>query len=194
MKKSALIFSIVIIAAFSIKAFACVGRTLTIGSLQSENEKILSQMLSVIINERTGTTVNVEYFDTQQELYEAMKAGKVSILIENTDRALQLLGQAKDKNAQSSYQAVKDAYKEKFDFVLLDAFGESPADSENKQYLYFPVIPGEILIDYPALPRVVNKLGGVLEDKAYGKLKGTVDAGDKPKSAAKDFLKKKRLI
>jgi len=194
MKKSALILLFLIITICSIKAFACVGRTITISSLKSHNEQILAQMLSVIINERTGTTVRVEYFDTQQELYDALKTGKVSILIENTDRALQMLQKTKDKNDRNNYLEVKKTYKQKFDFVLLDAFGQAPTDSENKQYFYFPVVTSEILIDYPALPRVVNKLAGILEDKSYGALIGFVESGDKPKSAAKDFLKKKKLI
>lgn len=172
---------------------ACVGRILTIGALSSANEQLLAEMLATIINERTGTTVNVKYFTNQNELYNGVKSGSISIMIENTDRAFAQLGKPKPTDNKEAYNQAKEGYKKTLNLVILDAFG--PTTDENGKGLYYlPIITTEVLTDYPALPRVINKLGGVAEEKGYTKLLDSVKSGDKAKRVAKDYLKQRRLI
>lgn len=173
---------------------ACVGRILTIGSLSSANEQLIAEMLATIINERTGTTVNVKYFDNQNELYSAVKNGTISILIDNTDRAFSLLGKPKPADNKEAYTQAKEGYKKTLDLVVLDAFGSMPEESGKEQRYYVPIITTEVLTDYPALPRVINKLGSVTDEKAFIKLLDSVKNGDKAKRVAKDYLKQRRLI
>jgi glycine betaine/choline ABC-type transport system substrate-binding protein len=52
----------------------------------------------------------------------------------------------------------------------------------------------EILNNFPALPRLFNKLGSRINDAAYTKLILSVESGGEPKSVAKEFLKSKKLI
>lgn len=194
MKKIILLVLAAFFMLFGANSFACVGKTLIIGSLTTPNEKLLAQMMAVIINERTGTTVNVEYYDSQKELYEAVKKKEVNILSENTGRATQLLGVDVSGDADSIYSAVKKEYKDQLQLVMLKPFGMSPANSGNEAYMDVPVIDSSILIDYPALPRVLNKLAGIIQKKNYSKLLASVESGDKPNQVARDFLKKKRFI
>ncbi len=175
-------------------SFACVGKTLVIGSLTSPNDRLLAQMMAVIINERTGTTVNVEYYDSQDKLYEAVKKKEVNILSENTGRAVRFLGLEVSGAADSIYATVKKEYKQQLKLVMLKPFGTSPVTSGNEAYQDVPVIDADILVDYPALPRVLNKLAGIMQKRNYAKLIASVESGDKPNQVARDFLKKKRLI
>ncbi len=179
---------------FSTHAFACVGKTLIIGAVSSPNDQLLAQMTAVIINERTGTTVNVEYFDDHQQLFEAVKKRDINIFIENTGRALQVLGKEASGDAEATYSSVKEQFKNEYHLVMLKPFGKLSSTEEKSPYLDVPVIASGILIDYPALPRVINKLAKVTGGKNYAKLVAAVESGDKPNQVAKDYLKKKRVI
>ena len=182
-----------VLVLFSVQAFACVGKTLIIGATSSPNDQLLAQMMAVIINERTGTTVNVTYYDSPEQLFEAVKKREVNIYVENTGRALQLLGKTASGDAQSVYDAVKDDFKSQFHLVMLKPFGEMSTDAQ-VSYVDVPVIAEGILIEYPALPRVINKLAKVTGGKNFTKLLSEVEAGDKPNQVAKDYLKKKKVI
>lgn len=175
-------------------ALACVGRKLTIASLDSPNADLLCQMLSVLINQRTGTSVSVIHYKKQQNMYNDVKRGKVNILVEDSIGAEHLLGKTISGNSQSIYLALKQEYKKKFGLILLYAFGNIPAENGRQQHFYMPIITTNILRNYPALPRVIKKLAGVAEDKTYPQLLKAVESGQKPTTAAMDFLRRKRFI
>ena len=118
----------------------------------------------------------------------------MNIFIENTERALQLVGKTAGGDAESIYASVKDEFKSRFHLVMLKPFGKFSAGSEKNNFVDVPVIAEGILIEYPALPRVINKLAKVTGGKNYAKLLTAVESGDKPNQVAKDFLKKKRVI
>lgn len=189
---------IFLVAAFlvfvGINSFACVGKTLIIGTLKTPNESLEAQLMAVIITERTGTTVNVEFFDTEDELLAAVKKREVHIYTENTGRALQQLGMTVEGDADTVYAEVKEAFRKQLDLVMLNPFGKPPVEEANNPYLDVPVVAEGILIDFPALPRVINKLASIANDKNYSKLIASVESGDKPNQVARDFLKKKRFI
>ena len=194
MKKFVLIVMTAFMMLFSANSFACVGKTLIIGAVDSANDRLLAQMMAVIINERTGTTVNVEYFEDHEKLFEAVKKREINILTENTGRALQLLGKDENGDGNLIYTTVKEEYKKQLHLVLLKPFGQSKTGVVGNPYFDVPIVASGILIDYPALPRVLNKLAGIQQDKKYAKLLSAVESGDKPNQVARDFLKKKRFI
>lgn len=192
MKKFVFWVLAVFLTLFSVQSLACVGKTLVIGALDTPNDRLLAQMMAVIINERTGTTVNVEYFDDHGKLFAAVKEKHVNIFTENTGRALELINKKAEGNAEVDYLTVKQEFKSQFHLVLLLPFGK--AESADNAFEDVPVIDDGVLVDYPALPRVLNKLKGIAGDKGYGKLLAAVESGDKPTQVARDFLKKKRFI
>jgi len=55
-------------------------------------------------------------------------------------------------------------------------------------------LTADTLANYPALPKLLNKLAGALSNDTYVKLLKTVESEDKTRKAAKDFLKGKKLI
>ncbi|MDW7774487.1 MAG: glycine betaine ABC transporter substrate-binding protein [Desulfobulbaceae bacterium] len=176
--------------ATGVNSFACVGKTLVIGALDAPNERLLAQMMAVIITERTGTTVNVVHFDDQQKLYEAVAREEVNLLTENTSRALQMLGREAGSDADNDYSLVKEEFESRYQLILLKPFGKSPALTD----MDVPIVAASILIEYPALPRVLNKLAGITREKNYADVLASVASGSKPNQAARDFLKKKRFI
>jgi glycine betaine/choline ABC-type transport system substrate-binding protein len=192
MKKQMLLLLTAALLLCSANSFACVGKTLIIGALALPNEQLLAQMMAVIINERTGTTVNVQYFDDLQQLYAAVEKKEVNIIAENTGRALQRLGKETSGDADAIYSTVKEAYRKELRLVLLKPFG-SPAAGDTP-FVDVAAIAEGILIEYPALPRVIEKLAGIVQEKSYPQLLAAVESGDKPNQVARDFLKKKRFI
>ncbi|MBI4698146.1 MAG: hypothetical protein HY758_04360 [Nitrospirae bacterium] len=95
-------------------------------------------------------------------------------------------------NEKNDYDISKKQYKDKFNLTWLMPFG---AMTEGRESLYYsPVITEYVLVNFPVLPRVLNKLKGISEDRNFNKLIGSAISGDKIRAAAKDFLKQKKLI
>ena len=164
---------------------ACVGKTIHIG-ISTANEKLMAEMASLMITERTGSSVKIEVFKNSKELYEAVKQGKLNIIMENTDRAQEALGKAKGTTPAIGIDAIKSEYRKNMNLTWLSPFGASPQ--------YAPVLTSDTLSNYPALPKLLNKLAGVLSGDTYSKLLRSVESDDKTRKIAKDFLKGKKLI
>jgi glycine betaine/choline ABC-type transport system substrate-binding protein len=183
---------LVILLTFSNQADACVGKTLHIGAINTVEGQVLSEILSVLIDERTGTTVKIKYYNNREDLYKSIKAGEVDILFEDTVHAMQLLTKPREENLRKAYEVVKEEYKKAFGLIWLEPFGFINGRG-NPSYTA-PVLKGDILSNFPALPRLINKLAGTISDEAYMKLINSVEKGEKPKKVARDFLKAKKLI
>ncbi len=167
------------------ESVACVGKTIHLG-ISSANERLIAEMASLMITERTGSSVKIEVYKDSKVLYEAVKSGKVNIIIENTDRALEILGKTKGSASVMGIDAIKSEYRKSMNLTWLNSFGGTPQ--------FAPVLTGDTLSNYPALPKLLNKLAGVLSNDTYSKLLKSVESDDKTKKIAKDFLKGKKLI
>lgn len=181
------IMCFVIAVAFLLTAHvsvACVGKTIHLG-ISNANEKLMAEMASLMISERTGSSVKVDVYKDSRALYEAIKQGRVNIIMENTDRALEVLGKA-GSAGPSGLDSIKTEYRKTFNLTWLNAFGAAPQ--------YAPVLTADTLSNYPALPKLLNKLAGALSNDTYSKLLKSVESDDKTKKIAKDFLKGKKLI
>jgi glycine betaine/choline ABC-type transport system substrate-binding protein len=194
MKKTVLILSAAIIFCFQIQSQACVGRIIHIGIIDSINENLLAELISVLIDERTGTTVTIKVFNDFREIYDAVKKEEIGIVIENTDHAMTMLNMLKNEDKKKDYDTSKKEFRGKFNLIMLKPFGFISEENGKREYYYSAVITEDVLINFPALPRVVNKLKGISNDKRFDKVLKSVKSGKKAKRAAKDFLKKKKLI
>jgi osmoprotectant transport system substrate-binding protein len=172
-------------------ADACVGKVLFIGAVNTAQDRLLAEVVSVLINERTGTTVKVRLFESSRELYAAVQKNEIGILIENTDRAAGAAGMRRD---EKDYSALKEDFKNRLNLVWLQPAGSPVPSAGSSRNLYVPVITAEVMNNFPALPRVLNKLSGIMNDEGYRKMARTVDAGEEPSRATRDFLKSKKLI
>ncbi len=194
MKKAVLITVILVLGALAPSADACVGKLLHIGVMDSPEGQVLAEMISTIVNERTGTTVKVELFKNEQDLYEAIKSKQVDILVENTARAMQVLNRPAEGDARKAYEVVKATYEKDLGLVWLKPFGFTKAAGGTAPSYTATLLRVEVVTNFPALPRVIDKLGSVLNDETHARLVRSVESGEKPKKVARDFLKAKKLI
>ena len=181
---------------YSGTASACVGRILYMGALQSNDDKLMSEMLALLINERTGTTIQIRSFETPDQLYKALHSPKegerVDIIVEDTGQALTIAKQAAGASPDQDFLTVKAFYEKELDVIWLNPFGYHKGSA--KPSISAPLLRRDVLTNFPLLPRVLNKLAGAINDKAFQDLIKSVNAGDKPKNVAKEFLKKEKLI
>ncbi len=175
---------------------ACVGRTLYLGSLKDNGDLLISEMISVLVTERTGTTIKIRPFDTQAQLYQALKSTKeeerVDIMTENTADALAFAKLPPGPSADQDFLTAKAYYEKNLDTIWLNPFGYSKEKA--KPSVSAPLIRRDVLTNFPLLPRVLNKLSGAINDQDYQELLTAVNKGGNPKEVAKDFLKKHKLI
>jgi glycine betaine/choline ABC-type transport system substrate-binding protein len=165
---------------------SCVGKILYIGIPNAPAEQILAELVATLVTERTGTTVKIVPFKEMRDVYAAVKKGEVGLVIENRDRAFEILGKPREANAKNAQEIVRREYQKNLNMVWLEPIGGTPP--------YSPVISTETLTSLPALPKLLNKLSGVLTDDSYSKLVKAAKNDSKPKKSAREFLKAKRLI
>lgn len=175
---------------------SCVGRTLYLGALQTNEASLMAEMLALLINERTGTTIQIRSFKTADELYNALKSEKelerVDIIVEDTAQALSIAKQSAGATPDQDFITVKSYYEKELNVVWLNPFGYTKETGQPS--ISAPLLRRDILTNFPLLPRVLNKLAGAISNTAFHNLMKAVDGGDKPKNIAKEFLKKQKFI
>jgi len=174
-------------------AEACVGKTLHIGVVNTVEGQVIAEMLSSLINERTGTTIAIKYFKNMQEVHEAVKVKQVDITVENAGDALRLMNRPAEADAKKAYDSVKSIQEKEMGLIWLKPFGFTGVRSGAASYTA-AVLRAEVINSFPVLPRVIDKLGSVISDEAHARLVKSVESGEKPKKVARDFLKSKKLI
>jgi len=169
-------------------ALSCVGRGISIGALNNPRDQLVAQVLAILINERTGTSVNITEFSDQEALHKDLAEGKINIAVEHTNKALSRLGLDIPKDQNQAYSAVKAAYLEKLNLVWLPMLGFGDEQTHSGQAA--PVASKETIKKFPALPRLIAKTKGLLPAETIDPL---ARSGD-PANAAREFLKEKKLI
>lgn len=192
MKHKFISLLIILLLLVSSQSQACIGRILNIGIVDSANENLLAELVSVLINERTGTTVNIKQFNGFDEIYDAVRKEEIGIVIENTDHAVHMLKIPKNEDKKKDYDAAKKEFRDTLNLTMLKPFGFIPA--EEGIYYYSAVVTEDVLVNFPALPRVINKLRDISNDRHFDKVIESARSGKKVKRVARDFLKKKKLI
>lgn len=199
LKKGLSVFFVLLLTfLWTANSFACVGRTLYVGSLDTTEDKVLAQMLVLLINERTGTTVKIRYFDDNAELYNALKENdeekRADIIVENTSDALALLKKSTPGDLDQTYKQVKELYESELGLIWLNPFGFKHGTGGELQTLSAPLVRRDVLTNYPLLPRVLNKLAGAINDETFLNLTAKVKDGEKPQNVSKDFLRANKFI
>ena len=192
MIKTLFIMMLLVVAPYN--ADACVGKTLVIGITDTTGGHVIAEMLSILVNERTGTTIDIKYFENVEEIYEAIKDKEVDISVENTERALRLLNMPPEDDIKKAYKSVKATYENEKGMIWLKPFGFTKIDGAMAPSYTATILRVDVLNNFPALPRLFNKLGSKINDAAYAKLIRSVESGEMPKSVVKAFLKSKKLI
>ena len=192
-----LCLAVVLLAGLSAQpAAACVGKTITLGVLPTPQQQVLAQMLAILIVERTGTTVKVVPVDGHAEAHEAMLRADLDMYVEYTGVGqVTILKEAPIADADVLYKTVKERYNQDLNLVWLQPFGFSdvryaPAGAVADAA---PVVRKDTLKKFPALARLINKLGGAIDLATMQGLESGV-TGDNAKDVARKFLKDNRYI
>lgn len=191
-------FTVLLFLAISpFSSHACVGRKLVLGSLEDGRPGMVSRILSILINERTGTTVEVNYYQDPEELFAAVAKGKVDLYVDHVDSAMKRLKvDVPGKGEEERYRAVKRRFEEELNLIWLKPMGYSGVDRSGQDLGQASVVVSkDTLKKFPALPRLLEKIGTrvVLDDKSLDNLvarSGSV----KPAKVARDYLKEVKLI
>jgi glycine betaine/choline ABC-type transport system substrate-binding protein len=169
-------------------SYSCVGRIVKLSINDSKEHAIIGQVLSIYINERTGSTV---------ELIQAEKgkpghcATDVCIHYLN-DGLAGMSSPVSAADEQERYNLVKQYYIQNHNLVWLRPLGYKGANAGEASSAV-PVAKRESLSKFPVLDRVINRLGGVLDNAAVEELMQQSTGGN-PESVAKDWLKQRNLI
>ncbi len=176
--------------------YACVGKTLLVGSLGSPQQQILAQMLSILISERTGTSIKIVPMDGHAEAHEALLRADLDMYVEYTGVGqVIILKDPPIADADELYKAVKARYNQELNLIWLKPFGFSDERfaPEGTVADAAPVVRKDTLKKFPALARLINKLGGAIDAPAMKKLEKESASGNY-KEVARKFLKENRFI
>ena len=170
---------------------ACVGKTLHIAAAGSIQQDILAHALATLISERTGTSVKVDRFADAQAAHDALGKADLDIAVEYTGQARsEILKKPAIAENAARYEAVRDEYNQDLNLVWLAPFGFS----DGKLGQAAPVARKDTLKKFPALARLINKLGNAITDGTMAKLEAQVKSGKPAAEVARAFLKESKLI
>ncbi|MEA3385661.1 MAG: glycine betaine ABC transporter substrate-binding protein [Thermodesulfobacteriota bacterium] len=179
---------------------SCVGRLLIVAVSNSPDQIIMGEMMSVLINERTGTTVNITQPGDLNACHEAVLEGKACIYISYIGKAQADRGGSDAvNNPQEFYTLVSQSFLEKFDMVWLKPFGfQGPLTNEahsrkDRGTLAVPIATKDTLRKFPVLDRVINKLGNRIDNNIIEELREKTENQD-VKKVVREFLKAQNLI
>jgi osmoprotectant transport system substrate-binding protein len=180
----------------SVPVHACVGKTLVVGALDTPQQQVLSQMLAILISERTGTTVKVVPVEGHPQAHDALLRADLDMYIEYTGVGQVVILKAPPiADANELYQAVKDRYNRDMNLIWLKPFGFSDTRYAPEGTIAdaAPVVRKDTLKKFPALARLINKLGGAIDAATMSQLEAqTSESG--AQEIARQFLKENRFI
>jgi len=181
----------------ALPAQACVGRKLVLGAVDDPGNSIVARILSILVNERTGTTVEIKFFSDEAKLYEMVRKDKVDLFVGYVETfAGRLDGTADGLSMQAKFSLVKKRFAEEENLVWLKPMGFTGHSAQGNSLGWAStVVRKETLKKFPALPRLIEKIGTriVLDDDLMASLVNKIPAS-KPARVARDFLKEKKLI
>jgi osmoprotectant transport system substrate-binding protein len=178
---------------------SCVGRSLTLAITNSQDQVIMGHMLSVLINERTGTTVNIVELGDVSTCHETVLEGKADIYISYIGKGLETTeGSTPAGDSQKIYILVSQRYLEKFRMVWLKPFGfrgplTQGANAKAVGSLAAPIVTKDVLKRFPVLDRVINKLGGIVDNDTLEDLRQKAE-NQNVRETVRAFLKTKNMI
>lgn len=172
----------------ALPSLACVGKSLLIGTDSTPESRAVAQVLAVLINERTGTTVEIIDLKNGDELFKQMTEGDVDLAMEYTGRALKRAGKPSPAEPAAAVEEARKAYMESFNLVLLTAFGfTEPGQGASAAVT---AAQKHALKKFPALPRLIAKTQDMLPAETIK----AIAAASNQSAAAREFLKKNKLI
>ena len=180
-------------------ARACVGRTILVGYYDAPEQVMVANLLAVFIDERTGTTVKLSRFRTREEAFDAIRHDKVSLYADYSSILLsKFAGERPAGDDERNFARLKEVLNRKYNVVWLEAFGydryfPEKANNGERTGQAGVMLCKDTLSKFPALPKLLGKLRGVLDNETMASLLREASMSD-PKTVARRFLKTRKLI
>ncbi len=183
----------------SMPARACVGKTLQVGVVARGEERLLTRMLSILINERTGTSIKIREFGAFREAFQAMARNEIDLLLAFAGQgSAEVLDQKRADSPAKAMENVRQTFNQRFNLVWLEPWGPSDdgrflqgADGQPLPTQAAPLVRKDTLKEFPALARLINKMAGRLDNDRVSAL---LEKGGDPEKVARDYLKAEKLI
>jgi glycine betaine/choline ABC-type transport system substrate-binding protein len=179
---------------------ACKDRLLVLAVGDSIDQVIMGKMLSVLINERTGTTVEIMQAGDIQASHETVLQGKANIYINYVGMAQAgTEGSNAQNEPQKAYILARRSYMEKYDMVWLKPFGfqgpmaQAAPSGKVDGTLAAPVTTKDVIKKFPILDRLINKLAGRVDNKTLEDLRKKSENQD-VEITVREFLTSNNLI
>ena len=194
-----LLLSLGVLIGTATPSAACVGRTIQVGYYDAPDQLLVANLLAVFIDERTGTTVKLSRFDSREEAFEAIRQDKVSLYVDYSWVVLaRFAGEAAGPDADRNHALLKESLNRKFNVIWLEPMGYDRYFSERGKAGKDPGPAGlmlckDALSTFPALPKLLGKLRGTLDNGTMEALLKEAEGSD-PKAVARKFLKSRKLI
>lgn len=172
--------TLILLLSFQGFACACVGKTIFIGYLETKEDEMIGNILSRLITERTGTSVKLKKYGDPSSLLNSASSGEVDLFVFDNNKIINF---SKTKDFEKS----KSDFNTQWNLVFLKPL------LENKGDYVVPIIRKDTLKKFPALPRLIEKLNGLIHPNMISEL---VKESEKKgiKDTVRDFLKSKNLI
>jgi glycine betaine/choline ABC-type transport system substrate-binding protein len=193
--------AVLLVSFMASSGFGCVGRILTIAVDHNADQRVIGNMLAVLINERTGTTVNIRETGDVESCFAMVRDEQADLFISYTGTAMPDSKAVNGKSFDEAYALIKQFYKEKYRMIWLKPYlYHGPVEREGAEGLSSgtvsaaaPVTTVKVLDRFPILDRVINKLCDKVDDTVMKQL--IDESGRRPvKEVVRDFLKSRHLI
>jgi len=178
---------------------ACVGRTILVGYFDAPDQAMVANILAVFIDERTGTTVRLSRFASREDAFEAVRRDKVSLYTDYSSVLLsKFAGEKPGPDDERNIARLKEVLNRKYNVVWLEQVGYNRYFTEKAKSADKPGTAGvmlckDALAKFPALPKLLGKLRGILDNETMASLLSESEKSD-PKTVARRFLKSRKLI
>lgn len=179
---------------------ACKGRLLRLAVGNSPDQLIMGKMLSIMINERTGTTVEIVQLEDIKAAHESVLNGLAEIYINYIGMAQAgTEGVNPLEKPQKAYILASRSYMQKYDMVWLKPFGfegplaQATSSGEIDRTLAAPITTKEVIKKFPILDRLINKLAGQVDNKVIEELRKKSENQD-VETLVREFLTARNLI
>jgi osmoprotectant transport system substrate-binding protein len=178
---------------------ACVGRTILVGYFDAPDQALVANILAVFIDERTGTTVKLSRFASREDAFEAVRQDKVSLYTDYSSVLLsKFAGEKPGPEDERNFARLKEVLNRKYNVVWLEPFGydryfSGKAKAGDKPGTAGLMLCKDALAKFPALPKLLGKLRGILDNETMASLLKESEKSD-PKTVARRFLKSRKLI
>lgn len=191
-----IISAILLFTVLAVPAMACTGKTVTIARTGDLQQEILAQMLVILIDERTGTTVEEKVYPTAEEAHAAVAGHDADLGIEYTGVIrVKTLNKGVIADAATLYTAIKEEYDQELNLLTLPPLGFNnaalaPTGSVAQGVI---ILRKDTWTKFPALDKLITKLSGKIDDAAMQELEERAGK-EELRTVVRDFLRANRLL